>query len=75
VHKAWYKSKTVWSIAIGTLLAVQQPIIDALEKKSLSPAEAAKVLFLGLTAGVGIWGRTTADRPLGTSDSVDSEQG
>lgn len=69
--KAWYKSRTVWSIGIGALLAVQQPIVTALEKKALTPAEAAKVFFLALSAGVGIWGRTIADRPLGISDSVE----
>ena len=69
MQKAWYKSKTVWSIALGVLLAIEQPIVNALEKKSFQPAEAAKVFFLALAAGVGIWGRSTADRPLGTSDS------
>jgi predicted XRE-type DNA-binding protein len=69
--KAWYKSRTVWSIAIGTLLAVQQPVITALEKKSFTPAEAARVFFMALAAGVGIYSRSVADRPLGAADTTE----
>lgn len=73
--KAWYRSKTVWSIAIGTLLAIQQPVTNALEKKSFTPAEAARVFFMALAAGAGIYSRSVADRPLGASDSVEDGKG
>lgn len=62
MSKPWYESKTLWSIVALVVLAIHEPLLQAIETGDWgSFAKTATVACVGLLA---IWARGQAAGPL-----------
>jgi len=57
--KKWYLSKTVWGIVISSAVGIIQTINPALLGTPIATS------IIAIATALGLYGRTTADTPLG----------